>query len=298
MSNNYCIFQVQGGLGKHILSTAVAQVIKRTHPERKLIVIAAWPEIFTNLPVVDRVYQLGNTQYFYDDYVKGHDSKFFIQEPYFVDTHINKKLPLVESWCKLYNLDYQGERPILKINPQQRTAISNFYKSEKPILLIQTGGGMYTSERPYSWARDMPQDIAQKVVNHFTGKFQTLQITRAKGYKLDNVAIQDRKISNVELVGLLDCTKKRLLIDSCLQHAAAALSLPSTVLWQATSPVIFGHQMHKNILAKPKENERLPGSVYFDYQFDQNDQEFPYDEQDITGMYNLDEIISSLEAEG
>jgi ADP-heptose:LPS heptosyltransferase len=295
MSDNYCVFQVQGGLGKHILSTAVAQVIKRTYPERKLIVIAAWPEIFTNLPFVDRVYQLGNTQYFYDDYVKGRDSKFFIQEPYFVDTHINKKLPLVESWCKLYNLDYQGEKPIVKINPQQRSAISNFYQSEKPILLIQTGGGMYTSERPYSWARDMPQDVAQKVANHFSRKYQVLQITRVKGYKLNNVTVQDRKITNVELIGLLECTKKRLLIDSCLQHAAAALTLPSTVLWQATSPVIFGHEIHKNILAKPKENERLPWSVYFDYQFDQNDQEFPYEEEDIKDMYNLDEIIASLE---
>jgi hypothetical protein len=245
---------------------------------------------------VDRAYQLGNTQYFYDDYVKGRDSKFFIQEPYFVDSHINKKLPLVESWCKLYNLDYQGEKPVVKINPQQKSSIANFYKAEKPILLIQTGGGMYASDRPYSWARDMPQEIAQKVVNHFSRKYQVLQITRAKGYKLDNVTVQDRKVSNVELIGLLECTSKRLLIDSCLQHAAAALNLPSTVLWQATSPVIFGHSLHNNISAKPKENERLPWSVYFDYQFDQNDQEFPYEEEDLKDMYNLDEIIASLES--
>jgi hypothetical protein len=110
------------------------------------------------------------------------------------------------------------------------------------------------------------------------------------------VTVQDRKITNIELIGLLECTEKRLLIDSCLQHAAAALNLPSTVLWQATSPVIFGHEMHTNILAKPKENERLPWSVYFDYQFDQNDQEFPYEEEDLKDMYNLDEIIASLES--
>lgn len=295
MSDNYCIFQVHGGLGKHIVSTAVAQVIKRTYPERKLIVVAAWPEIFNNLPFVDRVYQLGNTQYFYDDYVKGRESKFFIQEPYFVDTHINKKLPLVESWCKLYNLDYNDEKPLVRINPQQRSAIASFYKADKPVLLIQTGGGMYNSERPYSWARDMPENVAQKVVDHFKKDYQILQITREKGYKLKDVTTQDRKISNIELIGLLECTKKRLLIDSCLQHGAAALGLPSTVLWQATSPVIFGHGLHTNITAKPKQNEKLPGSLYFDYQFDQNDQEFPYDEADLEDMYNIDEIISSLE---
>jgi hypothetical protein len=115
---------------------------------------------------------------------------------------------------------------------------------------------------------------------------------------LQNVTTQDRKVSNIELIGLLECTEKRLLIDSCLQHAAAALNLPSTVLWQATSPTIFGHKLHDNILAKPKQNERLPWSVYFDYQFDQNDQEFPYEEEDLKDMYNLDEIIASLEGKG
>lgn len=295
MSETYCVFQVQGGLGKHIVATAVAQVIKRSYPERKLIVIAAWPELFSNLPFVDRAYQLGNTSYFYDDYVKDKDSKFFIQEPYFVDTHINKKAPLVESWCGLYNLEYQGEKPFIKINPQQKKAIADFYHSERPVLLIQTGGGMYGSERPYSWARDMPPEYAQKVANHFSKKYQVLQITRAKGYTLENATTQNRKVSNTELIGLLECTEKRLLIDSCLQHGAAALNLPSTVLWQATSPVIFGHDIHTNITAKPKANEKLPGSVFFDYQFDQNDQEFPYEEEDLKDMYDLDEIIASLE---
>lgn len=298
MSNNFCIFHVQGGLGKHVLATAVAQVIKRSFPDRKLIVNAAWPEIFTNLPFIDRVYQLGNTQYFYEDYVREKDSMFFLQEPYYVDTHINKKLPLIESWCNLYNLKYQGEKPVIRLNPQQRNNISNFYSSKKPILLVQTGGGVYLSEKSYSWARDMPQEVAQKVVNHFASEYQILQVTRAKGYKLENVTTQNSKVSNIELLGLLECTKKRLLIDSCLQHAAVAFNLPSTVLWQATSPTIFGHSLHTNILAKTKENERLPWSVYFDYQFDQNDQEFPYEEADLKDMYNLDEIIHSLESQG
>ena len=63
--SKYSIFHVQGGFGKHVASTAVAKCIKNNHPGRELIVAAVFPEIFQNLPYVDRVYQLGNTSYFY-----------------------------------------------------------------------------------------------------------------------------------------------------------------------------------------------------------------------------------------
>jgi hypothetical protein len=58
----YSIFQIQGGLGKHIAATAVAQAIKNNHPDRELIVVCAWPELWANLPFVYRVFPLGNTR--------------------------------------------------------------------------------------------------------------------------------------------------------------------------------------------------------------------------------------------
>jgi hypothetical protein len=47
---------------------------------------------------------------------------------------------------------------------------------------------------------------------------------------------------NMELFSLLLVSQKRVLIDSCLQHAAAAaaLGLSSVVLWVGTSPKVFG----------------------------------------------------------
>jgi ADP-heptose:LPS heptosyltransferase len=93
----------------------------------------------------------------------------------------------------------------------------------------------------------------------------------------------------------VDLTDKRLLIDSSLQHAAAAFGKPSTVLWNATSSVIFGHTLHDNIQAKPKPTKSLPGSYLFDYQFDANENEFPYEEEDLSDLYNIDQIIDSLE---
>ncbi len=296
----FCIFQISGGLGKHIAATAVAQVIKRTYPDRELIICCAWPELWSNLPFVHRVFPLGNTQYFYSEYVDGKDSLFFIQEPYFTTTHINKTHKLVESWCMAYGLEYQGEQPVLKINMEQKKAIRNFYEPNfegKPFLLLHTNGGLFTNERPFCWSRDMPIEVAQKVFDHFKKSHFVMQITRPASPKVEGVFVRNEQLSNTELVGLVELTDKRLLIDSSLQHAAAAYGLPSTVLWNATSSVIFGHNLHTNIQAKEKPQKSLPGSYLFDYQFDANENEFPYEDEDLGDLYNIDEIIASLESQ-
>ena len=64
----YAIFNIQGGIGKHIAATAVAKCIKNNFPDRELIVVCAWPSPFINLDFVDRVYKEGMTPYFYQDY--------------------------------------------------------------------------------------------------------------------------------------------------------------------------------------------------------------------------------------
>jgi hypothetical protein len=294
----YSIIQLMGGLGKHIAATAVAQAIKNNHPDRELIVVCAWPELWANLPFVYRVFPLGNTQYFYSEYIDGKDSLVFGNEPYFTTTHINKTLPLVESWCNLYQIKYSGEQPMVRINPEQKKAIRSFYEPKfegKPFLLIHTNGGLYTNERPFSWARDMPFDVATKVAKHFKKSHFVMQVTRPSSPQIEGVFVRHEQLSNTELIGLMELTDKRLLIDSSLQHGAAAFGLPSTVLWNATSSVIFGHKLHTNIQAKPKPQKPLPGSFLFDYQFDGNENEFPYEDGDLKDLYNIDQIIDSLE---
>jgi hypothetical protein len=197
-------------------------------------------------------------------------------------------------------ITYQGEQPVLKINAEQKKAIRNFYEPKfegKPFLLLHTNGGLFTNERPFCWARDMPIEVATKVANHFKKSHFVMQMTRPNSPKIevDGVFVRSEQLSNTELVGLVELTDKRLLIDSSLQHAAAAFSMPSTVLWNATSSVIFGHSIHDNIQAKEKPQKSLPNSVYFDYQFDGNENEFPYEDEDLKDLYSIDQIIDSLE---
>ena len=53
------IFQIDGGLGKCIMATAVCECIKHHHPDDKLIVVSGYPEVFLDNPWVDRAYAFG-----------------------------------------------------------------------------------------------------------------------------------------------------------------------------------------------------------------------------------------------
>ena len=297
MNEKYSIFHIQGGIGKHIAATAVAKCIKNNHPDRKLIVVCVYTDIFLNLPFVDRVYQLGNTSYFYQNYVENKDSILFHQEPYFTTDHIHKKLPLIQTWCKIYGLKYKGETPEVIFNTLQKKIAKDVWVKNKPVMVLHTNGGLIAPDaKSYMWARDMPFDIAQQIVDKYHKKYTIYQCTKNNSPKLMNatpIQWDDKsQLSIMEYLSILIHSDKRILIDSCLQHAAAALKLPSVVLWNGTSPKVFGYDMHTNIETVKPQNFKLPGSYLFDFDFNGVEHEYPFDEN--VELFDIDKIFEVI----
>jgi hypothetical protein len=293
----YSIFHLQGGIGKHIAATAVAKVIKNNHPDRKLIVVCAYPDIFINLPFVDRVFTLGNTSYFYQEFVQDKDSILFHHEPYYTTNHIHKRKKLIENWCDMYGLKYNGEQPILKFNKLQYDISKSFWGRKKPIMFLHTNGGMMTTDaKPYAWTRDMPVDVAQELVDYYKKDYHIFQITKLNSPKLEGAehvfATPQQSLSLMELFSILLHSKKRILIDSCMQHAAAAMNRKSTVLWNGTSPKVFGYDLHENICTDIPYNFKLPGSYLFDFDFNGNEVEYPF--TDDVKLFDINKIIDSV----
>lgn len=298
MKETYSIFHVQGGLGKHIAAIAVAKCIKNNHPSRKLIVVSVYTDIFMNLPFVDRVYQLGNTSYFYQNYIENKDSLIFHNEPYFTTDHIHKKLPLIQTWCKMYDLEYHGEMPELIFNSLQKKISKDIWvKDKKPTMVIHTNGGLISADaKPYMWARDMPFDIAQQIVDKYHKEYTIYQVTKINSSKLMNATPiqfdEETQLSTMEFLSIIIHSDKRILIDSSLQHAAAAFKLPSVVLWNGTSPKVFGYDMHTNIETIKPHNFKLPGSYLFDFDFNGAEHEYPFNEQEE--LFDIDKIFESI----
>ena len=296
--SSYSIFHLQGGIGKHVAATAVARAIKNNHPDRKLIVVCAYPDIFINLPFVHRVFALGATSYFYQEYVQDKDSILFHHEPYYTTNHIHKRKKLIENWCEMYGLKYDGERPEIKFNKLQYDLSKRYWARKKPYMLLHTNGGVMTTDaKPYAWTRDMPENTAQEIVDHYHKDYHIYQITKLNSPKLKNTepifATQQQSLTLMELFSLLLHSSKRIFIDSCMQHAAAALKKKSTVLWNGTSPKVFGYDMHDNLCTDVPYDFKLPGSYLFDFDFNGNEVEYPFTED--VKLFNINKIIESVD---
>jgi len=62
------IFQIDGGLGKCIMSTAICKIIKENNPDSELIVVSGYPDVYLNNPSVDKAFAFGEEKYFYERY--------------------------------------------------------------------------------------------------------------------------------------------------------------------------------------------------------------------------------------
>jgi hypothetical protein len=288
------IFTIQGGLGKSIMATAVCQAIKKKYPNDNLIVVTGFPEVFTNLNFVDRVFGFGEEFYFYSKYIENQEVKIFAIDPYNVLENILGQEHLIETWLKLYGLEYDGEMPTITLNAREQLFYSNKYPSDKPIMVIQTHGGAQQQESKYSWARDIPIPIAQGVINEFNKDYNIFHIRREDQISFENtIPITDNFKA---IASVIARSQKRLFMDSFAQHTATCLGLKSTVLWIVNKPSVFGYPMHDNIQANGETTKPdLRNSFLQKYLITGALQEFPYNDE--TEIFDLDRVIESIMAQ-
>lgn len=241
------VFFLQGGIGKHIAATAVAENISKNFPDRKLIVLCPYPEVFLNNPFVYRVYKYDSLQYFYEDFIKDKDTIFLGNEVYQSHQYIVENKHLIEAWCNMFNLNYSGENPKLFLNYAEIMDAAKKYNRNKPLLIIQTNGGL--GGQSYNWSRDLPEFLSKNLIEKLKDTYHIFHIAKDDQPSFEHVEKIKTSVLR-EIFCLISLSQKRLFIDSFAQHAAAALLMPSTVCWIATSPDKLGYNIHSNILAK------------------------------------------------
>jgi hypothetical protein len=285
------IFQINGGIGKNIAATAVCEGIKKKYPDSKLIVVCGYPEVFVNNPHVYKTFNFHQTTYFYKEYIKDQSFIFLGHDPYLTTSHINQDTHLIHSWFDLFGLEYKGERTNIYLTDRE----INFYRSrimsDKPLLIMQTNGGAENQTLKYSWARDIPAKLAMSVVEEFKNTHNILHIRRDDQPQFPNTT--QLKDDFRAVVGILALAQVRLFMDSFGQHAAAAMNLPSTVLWIANKPQVFGYNIHDNIVCNPFTVEPdLRNSYIGQFDISGNPLEFPYKNEDE--IFDTNKVIESL----
>jgi hypothetical protein len=284
------IFQINGGIGKCVAATAVCEVIKKKYPSSKLVVISGYSDVFLNNPNVDRAYNFGGTSYFYEEYIENKETLVFAHDPYLEINHIQHREHLIETWCRVFNLEYSGESPKIYLTDRERKFYQNKYKSDKPILLIQPNGGAQTDLK-YSWARDLPEKIVNRIIKEFKQSYNILHVKREDQIRyIDTFEITDNFRA---LCVLCEMSDKRVLIDSFLQHVSAAMGKSSTVCWVVNKPNVFGYNLHDNVICNDfTRKAEIRGAYLNKFNISGDLLEFPYNTE--FEIFDEEKIIDSI----
>ena len=106
------IFNINGGLGKVILSTAVVKALKKKYKNSNIIVSSGSPEVFNNNPDVYKSFHLSESNVFYSKFIKDKKCKYFTLDPYDTSDFITQQpVHLIKMWCNLLDIKYNNEQP-------------------------------------------------------------------------------------------------------------------------------------------------------------------------------------------
>lgn len=284
------IFQIQGGIGKCIVATAVCSAIKKKYPDDDLIVVSGYPEVFINNPNVKKTFAFSNLIYFYQDYIERKDIKLFLHDPYLTTDYVNETKNIIQIWCELYDLEYKGEMPEFFLTQREIDMFQRQVQLDKPMFLMQTNGGG-DPNRKYSWARDIPASIVLPVIEEFSKEYAILHIRREDQLAYQNTIPLTNNLRFILCVSLL--SQKRLVMDSFMQHALAALKLPAVACWIVNKPKVWGYDLHTHIVANPFTQEpELRNSFLNKFNIGGEELEFPYKNENE--IFNVDDVINAL----
>lgn len=214
-------------------------------------------------------------------------------EPYHSGDLLYKRKSLIEIWCDIFNIPCVSQEPELFLTERELLFAQKSLQKEGPILIVQTSGGAEQQDYPYSWSRDLPPVFAQDVINSVKGHFSNIYHIRRNNQPVleHTIQLSDHFRNLFCYIALAD---KFLGIDSFMQHACAAFKKKATVGWISNSPIVFGYNIHDNILASGTESfrHRIDSYLESDDWTGGRFHECPYD--NIGSMFDKDQFVESI----
>ena len=272
------ILIIGGGIGRNIFATAVVRNLKRTYPDKDILIVCGCTDVFQNNPHIKRIYSFDKPQHLFEDYIFDNKESVVLDvEPYRHPDYLSGNKHVVECWCELLAIPCDSIKPDLYFVKSEKEVSKAFMtKYKKPLILIQHTGGK-APEQPTKEARliakdsmyrrgitdEVAQELTDKLIadGYIVGSVQHPNQVQPKGSELVSFPLR-------ATLGLIPYAEGIICIDSVLQHASAAFEKQALVCWAGTSPDRLGYDIHKNLrrnVCSTPECHR-PNSYAFDIQ--------------------------------
>jgi hypothetical protein len=267
-NTEYLIVSIDGGLGKVIASTAAVRCLKKAHPDKKIIVLSGWPEVYDLNPHVYRTLRFNEYRHMYEDYAK--KSTLLIENPYHLDSYRHDGKHLTESFCEAWQIEFDGnyfpeiylDDELISVAHKKLIDIKT-QTNGLPIIVVQYVGRMQKEESSSVFLPSGRENILlfNELMNKISDKCVMLIMKDA-----------DQPVVNVQKNTLL--TKEQLHfrywmatiamadgflgIDSCGHHMAAAFRKPAFVVWGRTDANALGYQYPGVLHVRNSECDESP----------------------------------------
>ena len=256
------VIVVEGGVGKVIASTGVIKALAERFPDKRIVTISGYPDIYEYSSHIYRNFNFNNTINFYDDYyVERQDTYMIRYEPYVDYDYIVGKKHITQVWANAIGLEDKIYKPYMRFLDTEILAAKDYVKKnvtgKKKFALIQWVGGMIPqdqSELSFADAqvkmqrRSMRKDTIQHVVNKLTSRDYVIGTVQHINHpKIEGTIGIFFPIRAVIL--LLQHADLFIGIASFLQHASALEGMEKSgyVYWGGNDPRNLGWEHNVNV---------------------------------------------------
>lgn len=265
-----CLINVDGGLGKHVMFTAILKEFKEKKSYDEIYVISSYFDVFKSCSVVtDAFPPMQGT--LYQELVLDSDCDIYWKEPYSNQRFIKKECHLFDAWAEElgFKLSKQADEYVPNIDKIEEEFPNVLFLVEDKIkelnddfIIVQFNGGQSPlspmvdekgNQVPYN---DKQESIkrnyfkGQEIINSLKDKYPNTTIVH---FALPNEPTYENSIKlqlpYLAYRLLAKNAKAVISTDSALQHLSTGVNNNVTVIWGETRPEHFGYKVNQNIAA-------------------------------------------------
>lgn len=266
-----CLINVDGGMGKNVMLTALMPILKRKYDD--IYVISPYFDIFKACSYVTDAFPPGQGS-LYEELVLDDDCEVLWKEPYSNSRFIKKQCHLFDAWLEEFGIEDTTSELTPLIDhireefPQVAMTADHYLKEfgEKFIIVQFCGGHSPLEDQKDQEGNPIQHNEHQEFIkrNYFKGQ----ELINALKEKYPDTTIVHYALPTETTYE--NCTKievpyltyrllaerafKVVCTDSSLQHLSTGACSDVTVIWGETRPEHFGYECNKNICAKNVKN--------------------------------------------
>ena len=267
-----CLINVEGGLGKNVMLTAILAELKEQGGYDEIYVISPYNDVFKTCSAVTDSFPPGQGT-LYQELVLDPDCDVLWKEPYSNQRFIKKQCHLFDAWMEEFG--FELSKPAGEYTPQldkiadifpQLAQLAQGKKDEwgYNYCIVQFSGG----QSPLSQLQDqngnlIPYSNAQEAIKRNYPKGQQVVDRLREKWGPETTIVHFALPNEPTYRGtvrieapyltyplLADKAKEIVCIDSSLQHLTTGVNDNITVIWGETRPEHFGYACNRNVCAQ------------------------------------------------